>query len=97
MTERFSKWDAAEHHRVLEDALLFVRACAEEDPGAGGLIRAALNDVTSSGHMAGVTRETGMSREGLYRALPAGSNPTFATFSTIRTRQRSEVGSDGHS
>ena len=49
MTERFSKWDAAEHLRTLEDAQLYVQACADEDPGDGSLIRAALNDVARSG------------------------------------------------
>ena len=79
MTGRFSKWDAAEHLRTLEDARLYVQACADEDPGDGSLIRAALNDVARSGNMAGLARETGMSREGLYKALSAGGNPTFAT------------------
>ena len=27
MTGRFSKWDAAEHLRTLEDARLYVQAC----------------------------------------------------------------------
>ena len=69
MTERFSKWDAAEHLRTLEDARLYVQACADEDPGDGSLIRAALNDVARSGNMAGLAREAGMSREGLYKAF----------------------------
>ena len=79
MTERFSKWDAAEHLRTLEDARLYVQACADEDPGDGSLIRAALNDVARAGNMAGLAREAGMSREGLYKALSAGGNPSFAT------------------
>ena len=28
-----------------EDARLYLEACAEEDPGDGSLIRAALNDI----------------------------------------------------
>ncbi|MDE0126167.1 MAG: putative addiction module antidote protein [Bryobacterales bacterium] len=79
MTERFSKWDAAEHLRTLDDARLYLQACADEDPGDGSLIRAALNDVARSGNMAGLARKAGMSREGLYKALSAGGNPTFAT------------------
>ncbi len=79
MTETFTKWDAAEHLRTPEDARLYVQACADEDPGDGSLIRAALNDVARSGNMAGLAREAGMSREGLYKALAADGNPTFAT------------------
>ena len=53
MTETFTKWDAAEHLRTREDARLYVQACAEEDPGDGSLIRAALNDVARAGNMSG--------------------------------------------
>ena len=52
MSEKFSRWDAAEHLRTEEDAHLYLQACAEEDPGDGSLIRAALNDVARAGVMA---------------------------------------------
>ena len=83
MTETFSKWDAAEHLRTREDARLYLQACAEEDPGDGSLIRAALNDMARAGNMAGLARDAGMSREGLYKALSEDGNPTFATVMRI--------------
>ena len=83
MTETFTKWDAAEHLRTREDARLYVQACAEEDPGDGSLIRAALNDVARAGNMSGLARDVGMSREGLYKALSEDGNPTFATVMRI--------------
>ena len=46
MTGAFTKWDVTEHLRTREDARLYLEACAEEDPGDGSLIRAALSDVT---------------------------------------------------
>lgn len=79
MTETFSRWDAAEHLRTREDARLYLEACADEDPGDGSLIRAALNDVARAGNMAGLARDAGMSRVGLYKALSPEGNPTFAT------------------
>ena len=79
MTETFTKWDAAEYLRTAEDAQLYVQACADEDPGDGSLIRAALNDVARAGNMSGIAREAGMTREGLYKALSADGNPSFAT------------------
>ncbi|MDE0387672.1 MAG: hypothetical protein OXI75_03130 [Rhodospirillales bacterium] len=45
MTEAFTKWDVTEHLHTREDARLYLEACAEEDPGDGSLIRAALSDV----------------------------------------------------
>ena len=56
MTEKFTKWDAAEHLRTAEAARLYVQACADEDPGDGSLIRAARNDVARSGKTAGLAR-----------------------------------------
>jgi len=79
MTETFSKWNAAEHLASREDARLYLDACAEEDPGDGSLIRAALNDTARARNMSGLAREAGLSREGLYKALSKDGNPTFAT------------------
>ena len=51
MTESFTKWDVTEHLRTHEDARLYLEACAEEDPGDGSLICAALNDIARAGNM----------------------------------------------
>ena len=83
MTEAFTRWDAAEHLRTLEDSRLYLQACAEEDPGDGSLIRAALNDIARAGNMSGLARKAGMSREGLYKALSEDGNPSFATVMRI--------------
>ena len=45
MPETFTRWDAAKHLRSKEDVRLYLEACAEEDPGDGSLIRAALDDI----------------------------------------------------
>lgn len=79
MTETFSRWDAAEHLRTREDVRLYLAACAEEDPGDGSLLRAALNDVARAGNMAALARKAGMSREGVYKALSPTGNPSFNT------------------
>ena len=79
MPETFTKWDAAEHLRTKEDVRLYLEACAEEDPGDGSLIRAALNDIARAQNMSLLARDVGMSREGLYKALSEKGNPSFAT------------------
>ncbi len=79
MHETFTKWDAVEHLETKEDVRLYLEACFEEDPGDGSLIRAALNDVARAQNMAQLSRDAGMSREGLYRALSSDGNPSFAT------------------
>ncbi len=79
MSISFSKWKVTEHLHTLEDARLYLEACAKEDPGDGSLIRAALNDIARSGNMTWLAQETGMSREGLYKALSEKGNPAFST------------------
>ena len=83
MTESFTKWDVTEHLNPQEDARLYLEACAEEDPGDGSLICAALNDIARAGNMSRLAREAGMSRKGLYKALSEDGNPTFATVMRI--------------
>ena len=79
MIETFTRWDAAAHLHSKEDARLYLEACAEEDPGDGSLIRAALNDIARAQNMSLLARDAGMTREGLYKALSENGNPTFAT------------------
>ncbi len=79
MGETFTKWDAVDHLVTNEDVRLYLQACFEEDPGDGSLIRSALNDVARSQNMAQLSRDAGMSREGLYKALSKTGNPSFAT------------------
>ncbi len=79
MRETFTKWDVVEHLQTEGDVRLYLEACFEEDPGDGSLIRAALNDVARAQNMAQLSRDVGMSREGLYKALSKDGNPSFAT------------------
>ena len=79
MPETFTKWDVTEHLETKEDVRLYLEACFEEDPGDGSLIRAALNDVARAQNMAQLSRDAGMSREGLYKALSEDGNPSFTT------------------
>ena len=83
MNEAFTRWAVTEHLRTREDARLYLEACAEEDPGDGSLIRAALNDIARAGNISRLARDVGMSREGLYKALSEDGNPSFATVMRI--------------
>ncbi|MCY4515109.1 MAG: putative addiction module antidote protein [Candidatus Tectomicrobia bacterium] len=83
MPETFTKWDAAEHLSSREDVRLYLEAYAEEDPGDGSLIRAALNDIARARNMSLLARDAGMSREGVYKALSENGNPSFATVMRI--------------
>jgi probable addiction module antidote protein len=57
----------------------YLDAWLEEAPDdVGGLAR-ALGDIARAKGMTQVAKETGLSRESLYRALSADGNPSFAT------------------
>ena len=79
MTEKFSRWDSADYLATEEDVALYFEACLEDDPGDGSLVRKALGDIARARSMTQLARDTGMSREGLYKALSPEGNPEFAT------------------
>lgn len=79
MATKLNKWDIVDHLRNEEDMALYLEACFEEDPGDGSLIRAALGDLARARGMAQLARDTGLSREGLYKALSKEGNPEFST------------------
>lgn len=79
MAERFTRWDAADHLKTEEDVALYLDACLDDDPGDGSLVRAALNDVARAKGMSQLAKDTGISREGLYKALSPSGNPEFST------------------
>lgn len=76
-TETFTRWDVADHLQSDEDIAAYLEACAEEDDPA--LMVAALGDVARARNMSQLARDTGLTREGLYKALSADGNPSFAT------------------
>ena len=78
MAETYTKWDVTEHLRTREDACFYLEAAAEEDPGGGSLIRAALSDIARAENMSRLSLNAGFTREGLYKALAEDGNPSFA-------------------
>ena len=73
----FKKWDVVKHLKTDKDMAHYLEAClAEGDPA---LVAAALGDIARARGMSQVARDTGMSRESLYRSLSGEGNPEFAT------------------
>lgn len=79
MNIKLKKWDVVAHLQSEEQMVLYLEACFEEDPGDGSLIRAALGDIARARGMAQLARDTGLTREGLYKALAPEGNPEFST------------------
>ena len=52
----------------------FFKACVDEDPGDGSLVRRALGEMVKAKGMVQLAKETGLSRKSLYKAFrPEGS------------------------
>ncbi|NJL51314.1 MAG: putative addiction module antidote protein [Hydrococcus sp. SU_1_0] len=70
-------WDAANHLETKEDIAAYLEAALED--GDSALIAAALGDIARSKGMTQISRDTGLGRESLYKALSVEGNPEFAT------------------
>lgn len=81
MTEKFSRYDTAEFLNTDEDMMLYFDACLEE--GDPALIARALGVIARAKGMTELARNTGISREGLYKALSGEGNPEFATIMKV--------------
>ncbi|MYZ53174.1 addiction module antidote protein [Malikia spinosa] len=83
MTEKFSRWDSADYLKTEQDCADYFALCVEDDPGDGSLIRQALGTIARARSMTQLAKDTGLAREGLYRALSADGNPEFATIMKV--------------
>ena len=83
MAVRLSRWDSAEYLQTDEDIQEYLEAVFEEGKDDPAFIVHALGIIARAKNMSQLARETGLSREGLYKALSENGNPTFSTVSKI--------------
>ncbi len=75
------RFDASEYLRGDTDIAAYLEAAAtEEDPR---VLAAALGDVARARGMSELARETGLTREALYRSLSAEGNPELSTLTKV--------------
>jgi len=72
-------YDVAEHLRTPEEMTAYIEAWFEEADGDAALISKAIGDVARARGMSQVARDSGLSRESLYRALSGDRSPDFDT------------------
>jgi len=77
--EKFSRYDVADYLGSDEDVAAYLEACMEEAGDDAAYIAAALGDIARARGMAQLAKDTGISREGLYKALSPDGNPSLAT------------------
>jgi probable addiction module antidote protein len=72
-------YDVAEHLRTPAEMAAYLDAAIEEANGDAAFIAKALGDIARAKGMTQVARDTGLSRESLYKALSGDRAPTFDT------------------
>jgi probable addiction module antidote protein len=72
-------YDVADQLRTPEEMAAYLDAWLAEAPDDAAGIARALGDIARAKGMSQVARETGLSRESLYKALSEDGNPSFAT------------------
>jgi len=77
--EKFSPYDTADYLKSPADIRAYLEACMEEAGDDPVYIAVALGNVARAHGMVQLAKETGLTREGLYKALSAEGNPSLGT------------------
>ena len=76
-------WDSADYLKSDADIQAYLDACLEEAADDPAFILHALGIIARSKNMSQLARDTGLTREGLYKALSEDGNPSFATIAKV--------------
>jgi probable addiction module antidote protein len=79
METKTAPYDVAEFLETPEEMAAYLEACIQESDGDAGFIAKALGDIARAKGMTQIARETGLSRESLYKALSGDRSPSFDT------------------
>lgn len=79
MLTKTAPYDVAEFLETPEEMAAYLEACIEEANGDASFIAKALGDIARAKGMTQIARETGLSRESLYKALSGERSPSFDT------------------
>ena len=77
--EKFSRYDAADYLKSDADMVAYLEASMEEAGGDAAHIAAALGTIARARGMVRLAKDTGLTREGLYKALSPEGNPSLDT------------------
>jgi len=83
MSIKTTRWDSAEYLKTDEDIQLYLEACIEEAGDDPAFIVHALGVIARAKNMSQLARDTGLTREGLYKAFSPEGNPTFTTVAKV--------------
>jgi len=79
MALKTTPWDSAEYLKTEADIEGYLAACFEEAPDDAAFLVHALGIAARARNMTQLARDTGLTREGLYKAFSDNGNPSFGT------------------
>lgn len=79
LATNFSHYDVADYLNSEGDMAAYLEACFEEAGDDAAYIAAALGDIARAHGMVRLAKETGLTREGLYKTLSKDGNPGFGS------------------
>lgn len=75
----FERFDVADYLNSEEDIAAYLEAVTEESAGDDRALLRAFGHIARARNMSQLARDTGLTREGLYKALSEDGNPSFST------------------
>jgi len=79
MALKTTAWDSADYLKSEADITAYLDACFEEAGDDPAFLTHALGVVARARNMSQLARDSGLTREGLYKALSSEGNPSFGT------------------
>lgn len=79
--KKATKWDASEYLESEADIAAYLNAALED--GDTSVIATALGNIARAKGMTQLAKETGITRDGLYKALSPTGNPSFDTVQKV--------------
>ena len=83
MVTKTKRWNSVEYLKTDKDIQSYLDAVLEEGGDDPAFIVHALGVIARAKNMSQLARDSGLSREGLYKALSEEGNPTFATVAKV--------------
>jgi probable addiction module antidote protein len=77
--ETFTRYNTADYLKDEASILAYLEAAMEQASDDPALVAIALGNIARARNMSQLARDTGLTREGLYKALSGEGNPSFAT------------------
>jgi probable addiction module antidote protein len=79
MALKTTPWDSADYLKSEADITAYLHACFEEAGDDPVFLTHALGVAARARNMSQLARDSGLTREGLYKALSRDGNPSFGT------------------